>query len=89
MVISLKGQEKYGPALVQNIATAALTKIFPVVRNRKDLESQIYASQRKGDQDLTDFIYDQLKVHIKLGLCMPKEALVEHVFVRLEPQVHD
>ncbi|GFY46063.1 uncharacterized protein TNIN_18101 [Trichonephila inaurata madagascariensis] len=85
----------FGSALVQNTDTdfaqlkAALTKNFPVVRNRKDLESQFYASQQNRDQDPTDFIYDQLKVHKKLGLSMPKEALVDHIFVRLEPQVQD
>ncbi|GFS78949.1 uncharacterized protein TNCV_4341931 [Trichonephila clavipes] len=87
--------EIFGSALVQNTATdfaqlkAALTKNFPVVRNRKDLESQFYASQQKRDQNPTDFIYDQLKVHKKLGLSMPEEALVDHIFVRLEPQVED
>ncbi|GFT99509.1 uncharacterized protein TNCV_3239541 [Trichonephila clavipes] len=59
----------FGSGLVQNTATdfaqlkAALTKNFPVVRNRKDLETQFYASQQNRDQDPTDFIYDQLKVH--------------------------
>ncbi|GFS73304.1 uncharacterized protein TNCV_4711851 [Trichonephila clavipes] len=63
----------FASALVQNTATdfaqlkAALTKNFPVVRNRKDLETQFYASQQNRDQDPTDFIYDQLKVHKKLG----------------------
>ncbi|PRD34863.1 UNVERIFIED_CONTAM: hypothetical protein NCL1_13345 [Trichonephila clavipes] len=59
------------------------------LRVRKDLESQFYASQQNRDQDPTDFIYDQLKVRIKLGLSMPEEALVDHIFVRLEPLVQD
>ncbi|GFY07103.1 uncharacterized protein TNCV_4903451 [Trichonephila clavipes] len=63
----------FGSALMQNTAAdftqlkAALTKNIPVVRNRKDLESQFHASQQNRDQDRTDFIYDQLKVHKKTG----------------------
>ncbi|GFX75916.1 uncharacterized protein TNCV_2238881 [Trichonephila clavipes] len=87
--------EIFGSELVQNTATAfaqfkaALTKNFPVIHNKKDLESQFYASQQNRDQDPTDFIYDQLKVRIKLGLSMPEEALVDQIFVRLEPLVQD
>ncbi|GFT78319.1 uncharacterized protein TNCV_3946171 [Trichonephila clavipes] len=83
----------FGSALVQNMATnfeqlkAALTKNFPVVRNRKDLEIQFYSSQQSRDQVPTYFIYDLLKIHKKLGLSMSKEAFVDHIFVRLEPQV--
>ncbi|GFW98260.1 uncharacterized protein TNCV_995511, partial [Trichonephila clavipes] len=44
--------------------------------------------ERRG-QKPTDFIYDLLKVHKKLGLKTSKEALVEHIFARLEPQVQD
>ncbi|GFW39637.1 uncharacterized protein TNCV_3188081 [Trichonephila clavipes] len=55
----------------------------------KDLVTQFYASQQNRDQDPSDLIYDQLKVHKKLGLSVPKEALVDHIFVRLEPQVYD
>ncbi|GFU70513.1 uncharacterized protein TNCV_2511691 [Trichonephila clavipes] len=40
-------------------------------------------------QEPTDFIYDLLKVYKKLGLEMSEEALVEHIFARLEPQVQD
>ncbi|GFW64703.1 uncharacterized protein TNCV_701061 [Trichonephila clavipes] len=74
--------EIFESALVQNTATdfaqlkAALTKTIPIVRNRKDLESQFYASQQNRDRDPADFIYDQLKVHKILGLSMPEEALV-------------
>ncbi|GFV77775.1 uncharacterized protein TNCV_1575231 [Trichonephila clavipes] len=85
----------FGSQLVQNTATdfaqlkSALTKAFPRVRNRKDLEIQFYSLQQSRDQELTDFIYDLLKVHKKLGLSMSEEALVEFIFVRLEPQVQD
>ncbi|PRD23169.1 UNVERIFIED_CONTAM: hypothetical protein NCL1_47148 [Trichonephila clavipes] len=84
----------FGSALVQNTATdfeqlkAALTKNFSVVRNRKDLEIQFYPSQQSRDQEPTDFIY-MLKVHKKHGLSMSEEALVDHIFVRLEPQFQD
>ncbi|GFW18870.1 uncharacterized protein TNCV_5133231 [Trichonephila clavipes] len=85
----------FGSALVQNTATdfeqlkAALTKNFSVVRNRKDLEIQFYSSQQSRDQVPTAFIYDMLKVHKKHGLSMSEEALVDHIFVRLEPQFQD
>ncbi|GFX19581.1 uncharacterized protein TNCV_2074891 [Trichonephila clavipes] len=45
------------------------------------------SSQQSRDQEPTDFIYDLLKIHKKLGLSMSEEALVDHIFVRLEPQV--
>ncbi|GFS72026.1 uncharacterized protein TNCV_2676781 [Trichonephila clavipes] len=67
----------------------ALTKNFPVVLNRKDLEVQFYSSHQSTDQEPTDFIYNLLKVHNKLALKMSEEALVDHIFVRLEPQVQD
>ncbi|GFU86182.1 uncharacterized protein TNCV_368401 [Trichonephila clavipes] len=65
--------EIFGSALVQNTATdltqlkAALTKTFPVVRNRKDLEIEFYSSQQNVNEETTDFIYDMLKIHKKLG----------------------
>ncbi|GFW43601.1 uncharacterized protein TNCV_4769531 [Trichonephila clavipes] len=80
--------------LVQNTATdfaqlkAALSKAFPAIRNKKDSEIKFYSSQKRRDQEPTDFIYDLLKLH-KLGLGMFEEALVDHIFVRLEPQVLD
>ncbi|GFS78265.1 uncharacterized protein TNCV_3172201 [Trichonephila clavipes] len=61
----------FGSALVQNTATdfeqlkVALTKNFPVVRNRKDSEIQFYSSQQSRNQEPTDFIYDLLKIHKK------------------------
>ncbi|GFV95817.1 uncharacterized protein TNCV_1728671 [Trichonephila clavipes] len=78
----------FGSALVQDTATdfaqlkAALTKHFPVVRNRKYLESQFNASQQ--NRYPTNFIDDKLKVHRTL-----EAALVDHIFVRLESQVQD
>ncbi|GFW67856.1 uncharacterized protein TNCV_3871871 [Trichonephila clavipes] len=85
--------EIFESALVQNTATdfgqlkVALTKI--AVRNRNDLEIQYYSSEQSRNQEPTDFLYDLLKVHKKLGLSMWKEALVDHIFARLELQVQD
>ncbi|GFT81160.1 uncharacterized protein TNCV_3882641 [Trichonephila clavipes] len=85
----------FGSALVQNTATdfaqlkAALSKAFPVIQNRKDLETRFYASQQRQNQKPTYFVYDLLKLNKKLELGMPEKALVDHIFVRLEPQVQD
>ncbi|GFV98989.1 uncharacterized protein TNCV_3390521 [Trichonephila clavipes] len=82
-------------ALVQNTATdfaqlkAALSKAFPAIQNRKDLETRFYASQLRQNQEPTDFVYDLLKLNKKLDLGMSEKALVDHIFVRLEPQVQD
>ncbi|GFW54096.1 uncharacterized protein TNCV_3829041 [Trichonephila clavipes] len=84
--------EIFGSALVQNTATdleqlkAALTKNFPVVCNKKDVEIQFYSLQQRKGQETPDFIYDLLKIHKTLGLGISEEALVDHIFVRLEPQ---
>ncbi|GFX44003.1 uncharacterized protein TNCV_4112821 [Trichonephila clavipes] len=58
--------------LRQNTATQfaqlkkALTKNFPVVRNRMNLEVQFYSSEQSRGQEATDFIDNILKVHKKL-----------------------
>ncbi|GFY12037.1 uncharacterized protein TNCV_4975391 [Trichonephila clavipes] len=81
--------------LVQNTATdfaqlkAALSKAFPAIQNKKELETRFYASQQRQNQEPTDFVYDLLKLHKKLELGMSEKALVDHIFVRLEPQVQD
>ncbi|GFX10138.1 uncharacterized protein TNCV_1865361 [Trichonephila clavipes] len=62
----------------------ALSKAFPAIRNKKDLEIRFYSSQQRRDQEPTDFIYDLLKLHKQLGQGMSEEALVDHIFVRLE-----
>ncbi|GFY22424.1 uncharacterized protein TNCV_2176851 [Trichonephila clavipes] len=68
---------------------AALSKVFPAIQNRKDLETRFYASQQRQNQEPTDFVYDLLKLQKKLGLEMSEKALIDHIFVRLEPQVQD
>ncbi|GFX06135.1 uncharacterized protein TNCV_641821 [Trichonephila clavipes] len=69
--------------------TMALSKAFPSIRNKNDLEIKFYSSQQRRDQEPTDSIYELLKLHKQLGLGMLEEALVDHIFVRLEPQVQD
>ncbi|GFU79684.1 uncharacterized protein TNCV_4036911 [Trichonephila clavipes] len=85
-----------GSALMQNTTTdfaqlkMAWSKTFPAIRNKKDLEIKFYASQQRKDQEATDFIYDLLKLHKKTRTGdMCKEALVDLIFVRLEPKVQD
>ncbi|GFX44283.1 uncharacterized protein TNCV_4376711 [Trichonephila clavipes] len=85
----------FGSALVQNTETdfaqlkAALSKAIPAIQNRKDLETRFYASQQRQNQEPTDFVYDLLKLNKKLELGMSEKALVDHIYVRLEPQVQD
>ncbi|GFS68073.1 retrovirus-related Pol polyprotein from transposon 412 [Trichonephila clavipes] len=85
----------FGSALVQTTATdfaqlkAGLSKAFPAIQNWKDLETRFYASQQRQNQEPTDFVYDLLKLHKKLELGMSEKTLVDHIFVRLEPQVQD
>ncbi|GFW70904.1 uncharacterized protein TNCV_2864991 [Trichonephila clavipes] len=85
----------FGSTLVQNTATdfaqlkAALSKAFPAIQNKNELETRFYASQQRQNQEPTDFVYDLLKLHKKLELGMSEKALVDHIFVRLEPQVQD
>ncbi|GFU29953.1 uncharacterized protein TNCV_1687221 [Trichonephila clavipes] len=68
---------------------AALSKAFPAIQNKKELDTRFYASQQRQNQKPTDFVYDLLKLHKKLELGMSEKALVDHIFVRLEPQVQD
>ncbi|GFW16019.1 uncharacterized protein TNCV_4432921 [Trichonephila clavipes] len=85
----------FGSALVQNTATdfaqlkAALSNAFPAIQNKKELETRFYASQQRQNQEPTDFVYDLLKLNKKLELGMSEKALVDHIFVRLVPQVLD
>ncbi|GFU10011.1 uncharacterized protein TNCV_1797141 [Trichonephila clavipes] len=66
----------FGSKLVENTATdfaqlkAALSKAFPYIQNKKELETRFSASQQRQNQEPTDFVYDLLKVHKKLELGM-------------------
>ncbi|GFX11731.1 uncharacterized protein TNCV_4340761 [Trichonephila clavipes] len=77
----------FGSALVQNTASdfaqlkAALSKAFPAIQKRKDLETRFYTSQQRQNQEPTDFVYDLLKLQIKLELGMSEKALVDHTFL--------
>ncbi|GFY21169.1 uncharacterized protein TNCV_3992131 [Trichonephila clavipes] len=85
----------FGSAFVPKSATdfaqlkATLSKAFLAIRNKKDLEIKFYASQQRRDQEPTDFVYDLLKLNKKLDLRMSEKALVDHIFVILEPKVQD
>ncbi|GFU70507.1 uncharacterized protein TNCV_2511631 [Trichonephila clavipes] len=85
----------FGSALVQNTATdfaqlkGALSKAFPAIQNKTELETRFYASQQRVNQEPTDFVYDLLKLNKKLKLGKSEKTLVDHIFVRLEPQVQD
>ncbi|GFU91110.1 uncharacterized protein TNCV_4924411 [Trichonephila clavipes] len=85
----------FGSTLVQNTATdfaqlkAALSKAFTVIQNRKDLETRFYLSQQRQNQEPTDFVYDLLKLNKKLEPGMSEKDLVDHIFIRLVPQVQD
>ncbi|GFW98350.1 uncharacterized protein TNCV_1092281 [Trichonephila clavipes] len=66
-----------------------MSKAFPAIQNRKDLEIRFYASQQRRNQEPTDFVYNLLKLKKNLELGMSEKALVDHIFVRLEPHVQD
>ncbi|GFT90168.1 uncharacterized protein TNCV_1347691 [Trichonephila clavipes] len=90
---ALDGYQIFGSTLVQNTATnfaqlkAALSKAFPTIQNKKELETWFYASQQRQNEEPSDFVYGLLKLHKKLELGMSEKTLVDHIFVRLEPQV--
>ncbi|GFX51063.1 uncharacterized protein TNCV_2734141 [Trichonephila clavipes] len=67
----------------------AVSKAFPAIKIKKDLETRFYASQQRHNKEPTDFVYDLIKLHKKLELGMAEKALVDHVFVRFEPKVQD
>ncbi|GFX59193.1 uncharacterized protein TNCV_937081 [Trichonephila clavipes] len=87
--------EIFGSTLVQDTDTdfaqlkEALAKNVPVVRNRKDLEVKFYSTLQIRAQEPNDFMYDVLKANKKLRVKMSEEALMEHIFSRLEPHVLD
>ncbi|GFX08117.1 uncharacterized protein TNCV_1237961 [Trichonephila clavipes] len=99
----LKYRDRQSPGLVPNIridvsakyrhglrtVESSIVESIPCIQNRKDLETRFYASQQRQNQEPTDFDYDFLKLNKKLELGMSDKALVDHIFVRLEPQVQD
>ncbi|GFW73303.1 uncharacterized protein TNCV_2799671 [Trichonephila clavipes] len=70
-------------------AESSIVESISAIQNRKDLETRFYASQQKLNQETTYFVYVLLKLNKKLELGMFEKALVDNIFVRLEPQVQD
>ncbi|GFU98346.1 uncharacterized protein TNCV_384921 [Trichonephila clavipes] len=66
---ALDWNEVLGYRVVEDKATdyaylkQALTKQFPVVRNRSELETRFYASSQNHNQKPSDFVYELLKIH--------------------------
>ncbi|GFY01015.1 uncharacterized protein TNCV_1364201 [Trichonephila clavipes] len=67
----------------------ALSEQFPVVRNGLELETRFYSSSQKHNQNPSDFVYDVLKINKILKLEMTGEKLIDHIIIRLEPQILD
>ncbi|GFT05096.1 uncharacterized protein NPIL_212291 [Nephila pilipes] len=67
----------------------ALTKRFPVVRNRSELETEFYSSHQVRSQAPSDFVYKVLKIRKILNFEMTEENLLNHIIMRLSPQVMD
>ncbi|GFT87515.1 uncharacterized protein NPIL_220391, partial [Nephila pilipes] len=67
----------------------ALTNSFPVVRNRSELEAELYSSHQVRSQTPSDFVYKLLKIQKILNFEMTEENLLNHIIMRLSPQVMD
>ncbi|GFT20131.1 uncharacterized protein TNCV_1945661 [Trichonephila clavipes] len=91
---ALYSYQIFRSALVQNTTTdfeqlkAALSKAFPAIPSRKDLETRFYASQQRQNQKPMDFVYDLLKTQ-KIRTGISEKDFVDHILVRLEQQVQD
>ncbi|GFS58254.1 uncharacterized protein TNCV_4916491 [Trichonephila clavipes] len=92
---ALDGFEVLGYRVVEDKATnyahlkLALSKQFPVVSNRSELETRFYSSSQKHNQKPSNFVYDLLKIHKILKLEMTQEKWIDHIISRLEPQILD
>ncbi|GFT90259.1 uncharacterized protein NPIL_548771 [Nephila pilipes] len=67
----------------------ALTNSFLVVRNRSELEAEFYSSHQVRCQAPSDFVYKLLKIQKILNFEMTEENLLNHIIMRLSPQVMD
>ncbi|GFS73166.1 uncharacterized protein NPIL_483901 [Nephila pilipes] len=67
----------------------ALTNSFPMVRNRSEFEAEFYSSHQVRSQAPSDFVYKLLKIQKILNIEMTEENLVNHIIMRLSPQVMD
>ncbi|GFV06639.1 uncharacterized protein TNCV_2949611 [Trichonephila clavipes] len=63
--------------------------VTPLDKIQLFLNDTAVISGTRRDQEPADFIYNLLKLHKQLELGMSEENLVDHIFVRLEPQVQD
>ncbi|GFX89175.1 retrovirus-related Pol polyprotein from transposon 17.6 [Trichonephila clavipes] len=54
-----------------------------------DTSRDVLPREQRQNQEPTDFVYDLLKLNKKSELGMSEKALVDHISVRLEPQVQD
>ncbi|GFT00961.1 uncharacterized protein NPIL_582301 [Nephila pilipes] len=67
----------------------ALTNSFPVVKNRLELEAEFYSSHQVRSRAPSDFVYKLLKTQKILNFEMTEENLLNHIIMRLSPQVMD
>ncbi|GFS65662.1 uncharacterized protein NPIL_322031, partial [Nephila pilipes] len=65
----------------------ALTNSFLVVRNRSELEAEFYSSHQVRSQAPSDFVYKLMKIQKILNFEMTEENLLNHIIMRLSPQV--
>ncbi|GFX34248.1 uncharacterized protein TNCV_3225981 [Trichonephila clavipes] len=68
----------------------ALTNSFPVVRNRSELGTECFFSSKQArGRSPSDFMYKLLKIQKQLNLGMTEEGLINHIVMRLFPQVNE
>ncbi|GFW67323.1 uncharacterized protein TNCV_2595561 [Trichonephila clavipes] len=67
----------------------ALTKNFPVVKNRSKLEVQFFSLYQVRCQAPSDLVNNLLKIQKTLQLEMTEEKLLDHIITRLAPKVTD
>ncbi|GFW83235.1 uncharacterized protein TNCV_2508751 [Trichonephila clavipes] len=74
---------------VQTIVVLQTTSILDLGLAHDEASRPIVALRQRQNQEPTDFVYDLLKLNKKLELGLSEKALVDTIFVRLEPQVQD
>ncbi|GFT67648.1 uncharacterized protein NPIL_299701 [Nephila pilipes] len=67
----------------------ALTNSFPVIRNKSELEAEFYSLHQVRSQAPSDSVYKLLKIQKILNFEMTEEKLLNHIIMRLSPQVMD
>ncbi|GFW01725.1 uncharacterized protein TNCV_4086401 [Trichonephila clavipes] len=98
---SLESCPGKGPRLVSDIrisvsaeyqsglhtAKSSIVKSIPCHKKQERFGNKVLSVST--ETELTDIVYDLLKLNKKLELGMSEKALVDHIFVRLEQQVQD